>query len=61
MLSIETKTAIKSLGIDLDNYVSNIESKLRDRGETELVRTMLDEIEMCLADTHARRERSRNY
>lgn len=40
----DTREEIKSLGISLDDYVANIESKLRARGESSLANRMLDEI-----------------
>lgn len=51
-LSASTRAAIKAQGIDLCEYVSNIESKLRIRGESELAEIMLSEIRESMADEH---------
>lgn len=49
-LAATTRTAIKALGIDLDEYVSNIISHLNARGEFDLADKMVAEIEASLAE-----------
>lgn len=48
-LTCETREAIKSLGVSLDNYASNIEDKLRMRGESQLAERMIAEIEESMS------------
>ena len=49
-LSRDTREAIKALGISLDNYASNIEDKLRMRGEWLLAERMIEEIEASMQE-----------
>lgn len=56
-LSIDTRDEIKSHGISLADFVSNIESKLRARGEHDLVERMLDELREAAHDERAAKER----
>lgn len=62
-LSRETIARINATGVDLYEYVSNIDNKLRIRGEADLADTMLQEIRNSIdesAERHADRERRRN-
>lgn len=56
-LSPSTLSAIKAAGVtDLYEYVSNIESKLRSRGENDLADTMIEEIEESVAEDARNRD-----
>lgn len=43
-LSFDTRNAIRAAGVSLDNYASNIDDHLRQRGLDELADTMQQEI-----------------
>lgn len=60
-LTNDLKSQIESVGIDLDDYVSTIESKLRARGLLELRDNMLCQIDEQLHNARQARERRKGY
>lgn len=60
-LSPGTRNAIKALGINLDDFASNIESRLRALGENDLANRMISEIEECSEERRMNRARRRAF
>ena len=60
ILSTETRSAIKALGIDLDDYAGNICSRLRMRGEYDLATAVNEEIADANDQMRRSHERSEN-
>lgn len=60
-LAEDTLGSIRALGITLDNYTANIDSRLRARGECALADRMLAEIEEGLAYARQKAAAKRGY